>query len=136
MVEVDDQIFSSVQIRGSIPLFWQQVVGLEYKPKLVVETNPLTVFIANKSQMFKTHFDDLFNRYGDVIAVNLINKSGYEKPLGDEFQTQVMTLNDERLKYIHFDFHKECSKMQWHRLSLLMNQIQNNLDTQGYLKIT
>jgi hypothetical protein len=35
-------------------------------------------------------------------------------------------------RYIHFDFHKECSKMQWNRLSILMAAIKIDLDDQGY----
>ena len=34
---------SYVQIRGSIPLFWQQQVGLAYKPKLVLDNRRDTV---------------------------------------------------------------------------------------------
>jgi phosphatidylinositol 4-phosphatase len=35
--------YSYVQLRGSIPLFWQQQVGLGYKPKLVLDTRQDTV---------------------------------------------------------------------------------------------
>ena len=82
--------------------------------------------------MFKQHFKTMFYIYGPQIAVNLINKTGYEKPLGEEFARQVGLLNDVQLRYVHFDFHHECRKMQWHRLSILINQIQDDLDKQGY----
>jgi hypothetical protein len=87
---------------------------------------------------FRDHFESLFKIYGDTIAINLINKTGYEKPLGDEFQKQVNLMRDDRLKYIHFDFHKECRQMQWfllltrNRISVLIKQIENDLQTQGY----
>ena len=35
-------------------------------------------------------------------------------------------------RYIRFDFHKECSKMRWHRLSLLMDQIDADIEQHGY----
>jgi hypothetical protein len=70
--------------------------------------------------------------YGPVVAINLINKTGYEKPLGDEFARQVFQFNDPQLRYVHFDFHHECRKMQWHRLSKLMDAIKDELDGQMY----
>ncbi|KAJ3274182.1 Phosphatidylinositide phosphatase SAC1 [Terramyces sp. JEL0728] len=122
-------IRSYVQTRGSIPLFWRQEVGLKYKPKLVVETRSET------ENLFKQHFNKLFQLYGPQIAINLINKDGYEKPLGDEFERQAFLMNDERLKYVHFDFHHECRKMQWHNISKLIQSIEQDLITQSYCKV-
>ena len=34
---------SYVQVRGSIPLFWEQVVNIKYVPKLVIHDAPKTV---------------------------------------------------------------------------------------------
>ena len=36
------------------------------------------------------------------------------------------------VRYIHFDFHKQCSKMRWENLGILMGQIQDDLDKFGY----
>jgi hypothetical protein len=36
--------------------------------------------------------------------VNLINKSGYEGPMGDEFVKHVQLLNDSRIKYDIYSF--------------------------------
>ncbi|KAJ3254391.1 Phosphatidylinositide phosphatase SAC1 [Boothiomyces macroporosus] len=124
-----DAIRSYVQTRGSIPLFWRQEVGLKYKPKLVLDNRSET------ENLFRQHFNKLFQQYGPQIAINLINKDGYEKPLGDEFERQAFLMNDERLKYIHFDFHHECRKMQWHNISKLIQSIEQDLITQSYCKI-
>lgn len=35
--------YSFVQIRGSIPLHWQQVVNVRYQPQLQVLNHPMTV---------------------------------------------------------------------------------------------
>ena len=37
-----------------------------------------------------------------------------------------------RVKYIHFDFHKECSKMRWHNLNILMDKIRDDMSEFGY----
>ena len=43
--------------------------------------------------------NNLISQYGNVIVVNLINKGGYEGPLGDEYVKNVQLLNDSRIKY-------------------------------------
>lgn len=39
-------------------------------------------------------------------------------------------------RYLHFDFHKECSRMRWERLSLLMNQLDQDQISFGYVFLT
>ncbi|KAJ3406934.1 Phosphatidylinositide phosphatase SAC1 [Chytridiales sp. JEL 0842] len=119
-------VASYVQSRGSIPLFWQQQINVKYQPELILERNIQT------SDMFKRHLLEQISFYGDQILINLINKSGYESKLGDEFVRQCRLLNDSRVLYIHFDFHHECRKMRWDRLSLLVQQIEQDLSKQGY----
>jgi phosphatidylinositol 4-phosphatase len=117
-------IRSFVQVRGSIPLFWEQRVSLAYKPKLVIHDHQET------HRVFKQHFSSLFTIYGPQIAINLINSSGYEQPLALEFSRQASLFNNPNLRYIHFDFHHECRKMQWHRISVLIDQIEGDLEQQ------
>lgn len=64
---------SFVQTRGSIPLFWKQIVNIKYKPKLLIERR------ANSETMsaFSRHFENQIKIYSDQIVVNLINKNGY-----------------------------------------------------------
>jgi len=35
------------------------------------------------------------------------------------------------LRYEPFDFHKECRKMQWHRLSILTDRLGDDLQSFG-----
>ncbi|TPX40480.1 hypothetical protein SeMB42_g05977 [Synchytrium endobioticum] len=120
---------SFVQTRGSIPLYWRQITNVKYVPKLEIEQNP------NTPASFKKHFNEQISRYGNQLAVNLINTHGYEAGLGNEYAKQIRSANDTRIKYVHFDFHKECRKMQWHRISLLVDQIENELNQYGHTRI-
>ncbi|KAJ1554838.1 Phosphatidylinositide phosphatase SAC1, partial [Nowakowskiella sp. JEL0078] len=92
----------------------------------MVEHNPKT------ADSFKKHFSNQIQEYGSQIAVNLINKKGYEHRLGREFQKQITNLSDPNVKYVHFDFHQECKKMRWDRISILVKQIESDLKEQGY----
>jgi hypothetical protein len=79
----------------------------------------------------RAHFDEQISLYGPQILVNLINKKGYELPMGQAYARVVEQLNDPRLYYTHFDFHSECSKMRWHRIQLLVDQLKDRLVEQG-----
>ncbi|KAI9136819.1 SacI homology domain-containing protein [Paraphysoderma sedebokerense] len=120
-------VLSYVQIRGSIPLYWRQRINARYTPILEVMDRPDT------HNTFKRHIESNLNKYGESqVLVNLINKKGYELPLGEEFKRQIELLGDQRVKYTHFDFHHECRKMQWHRIQLLLDQLSNDLTHQSY----
>ncbi|KAJ3159758.1 Phosphatidylinositide phosphatase SAC1 [Geranomyces michiganensis] len=117
-----------VQTRGSMPMYWTQTANIRYQPKLEILPNPKT------AESFKKHFKTQLDLYGNQIVVNLINKHGYEHPLGEEFQRRINALAEPRIRYVHFDFHKECSKMRWDRISLLLDDIKAELAAQGYFK--
>ena len=126
VITPDGTTRSYLQIRGSIPLFWEQQVGFKYKPKLVLHNR------AETSLIFKQHYASLKHSYGPQIMINLINTSGYEGPLGEEFLNQVSAMNDSTLRYIHFDFHTQCKNMRWDRISILINELEQDLNLQGY----
>lgn len=39
------------------------------------------------------------------------------------------------LRYIAFDFHKECSKMRWNRLQILMDMLNDLIDQASYFAV-
>ncbi|KAI8391264.1 SacI homology domain-containing protein [Radiomyces spectabilis] len=117
---------SYVQTRGSIPVYWTQVINLKYTPRLWVGESRRSLSAA------RAHFDEQIRIYGPQILVNLINKKGYELPMGQAYARVIEQLNDPRLHYTHFDFHNECKKMRWDRIQLLVDQLQNQLEEQSY----
>ncbi|KAI8825774.1 Sac phosphatase domain-containing protein [Fimicolochytrium jonesii] len=119
---------SYVQTRGSIPLYWKQTANIRYQPKLEVVPDPKT------AASFKKHFDEQLRLYNRQIVVNLINKKGYEHPLGIAFASAIQRLNEPRIRYVHFDFHHECRNMRWDRISVLLEDIRPELEAQGYFK--
>ncbi|ORE02789.1 hypothetical protein BCV72DRAFT_43735 [Rhizopus microsporus var. microsporus] len=122
----ENKQLSYVQTRGSIPVYWAQIINLKYTPKLWIGETRKSLAAA------RMHFDEQIRIYGPQILVNLINKKGYELPMGQAYARTVEQLNDPRIHYIHFDFHAECSKMRWHRINLLLDQLKDKLVEQGY----
>ncbi|XP_068603089.1 phosphatidylinositol-3-phosphatase SAC1-A [Brachionichthys hirsutus] len=120
---------SFVQTRGSIPFYWSQRPNLKYKPKPQISKS------INQLDGFQRHFDSQIILYGRQTILNLINQNGSEKPLELAFDKMVTTLGNGMIKYIAFDFHKECSRMRWHRLQLLVNMVADMQEEFGYFLV-
>ncbi|CAL8295704.1 unnamed protein product [Merluccius merluccius] len=120
---------SFVQTRGSMPFFWSQRPNLKYKPKPLISTT------ANHMDGFKRHFDSQFLIYGKQTILNLVNQKGSEKPLEQTFAKMVSGADKGMIHYIAFDFHKECSRMRWHRLQLLVDAVTEKQDEYGYFMV-
>ena len=122
---------SLVQIRGSIPLFWSQFPNLKYKPPPVPTSTG-----QEQVAVLKVHLEHVIQTYGSVVLVNLINHTGPEQKMEKAFSNAVRTLNNQMVKFESFDFHHECRKMRWDRLSILMDRIQRDMEDFGYFHIS
>lgn len=108
--------FSYVQIRGSIPLFWEQSAGLlPGQQKINFTRSPQATQPA-----FDKHFEDLEIKYGSIYVVNLLSKekSG-EVELSKQYREHVIrsklnrthgdgaSSEHSQLKEFNYDFHAE-----------------------------
>ncbi|KAI8746472.1 phosphatidylinositide phosphatase SAC1, partial [Biomphalaria glabrata] len=118
-------VCSFVQTRGSIPLFWTQKANLKRLP------NPVVMDIDHM-QAFQKHFDQQVYVYGNQVIVNLINQDGPEQVLEKKLAQVVTNAQNENIRYEPFDFHKECKKMRWDRLSILMERLKPDMKKFGY----
>ncbi|KAG7275458.1 hypothetical protein CRUP_008314 [Coryphaenoides rupestris] len=92
--------------RGSMPFFWSQRPNLKYKPKPLISK-----------------------------TANHVNQKGSEKPLEQAFANLVSGADKGMIHYIAFDFHKECSRMRWHRLQLLVDAVADKQEEYGYFMV-
>ncbi|KAF2291694.1 hypothetical protein GH714_028211 [Hevea brasiliensis] len=118
---------SFVQVRGSMPFLWEQIVNLTYKPKFEI------VKPEDAPQVAERHFLDLRKKYGFVLAVDLVNKHGGEGRLSEKFASAMQHIISDDVRYLHFDFHKICGHIHFERLSILYDQIADFLEKSGYL---
>jgi hypothetical protein len=79
----------------------------------------------------RTHLEDQVGQYGPTALVNLINHKGHEKPIKEAYERVVAEVDARDVRYKYFDFHAECSKMRWNRISLLMDDMEGDLVRQG-----
>lgn len=111
-------LFSFLQTRGSVPVYWAEINNLRYKPKLVVKEGSSLDAAAK-------HFTEQVKIYGDNYLVNLVNQTGHELPVKEAYESTVSALNDPHLHYVYFDFHHECRGMKWYRVKMLIEQLSN-----------
>eukprot|EP00850_Spirogloea_muscicola_P003152 SM000012S25414 [mRNA] locus=s12:965567:972015:- [translate_table: standard] len=152
IVEVNGKIAAFVQVRGSIPLTWEQVVNLVYKPKMV------HLVVEDARDTAEKHFKALVESYGSVLVLDLINQRGSEGDLGKKYAEAMQALNElEDLqilwqdalmylspriilnkqfvvapRYVPFDFHRVCGHVHFERLSLLYDEVADTLSKQRY----
>ncbi|KAH7866717.1 hypothetical protein Vadar_023988 [Vaccinium darrowii] len=118
---------SLLQIRGSIPLIWEQIVDLSYKPRLNVIAHEET------SKVVERHFHDIVQRYGETIAVDLTDKHGDEGQLSAAFAAEMQKLPNVR--YVSFDFHHHCGKSNLENIQVLYDQVSEDFEKQGYFLV-
>ncbi|KAH0555961.1 hypothetical protein GP486_006094, partial [Trichoglossum hirsutum] len=145
------KVYSFVQMRGSIPLYFTQS-PYSFKPIPMMQHSP-----SINQAAFKKHFTGLVDRYGNVQAVSLVEKRGNEAQIGMEYEKSTNTLNRDggvagvKVKFEWFDFHAGdmplhppispftlpancavvCRGMKFERVGLLVDSLGHTLDEFG-----
>ncbi|MCD9560831.1 Fimbrin, actin-bundling protein [Datura stramonium] len=119
IIQLNGCTASFVQVRGSIPLLWDQIVDLTYKPKFEI------VRLDEAPRVAERHFLDLRKKYGNVLSVDLVNKHGGEGRLNEKFADAMQHVAGDDVRYLHFDFHHICGHVHFERLSILYDQIED-----------
>ncbi|KAK9699155.1 hypothetical protein RND81_08G156400 [Saponaria officinalis] len=118
---------SFLQVRGSIPLLWEQIVDLSYKPQLNIINHQETPKVVER------HFHDLSQRYGEILALDLTDKLGDEGKLSAAYAAEMQKLPNVR--YVSFDFHSVCGNSNFDNLHVLYDEIKDDFETQGYFLV-
>ncbi|NWR86251.1 SYNJ1 protein, partial [Furnarius figulus] len=125
VIYLDDSVSSFIQIRGSVPLFWEQ-------PGLQVGSHRVRMsrgFEAN-APAFDRHFQTLKNLYGKQIIVNLLGAKEGEHMLSKAFQSHLKASEHASdIKMVNFDYHQMVKGGKAEKLhSVLKPQVQKFLE--------
>ncbi|CAO1602095.1 Inositol-1,4,5-trisphosphate 5-phosphatase 1 [Xanthoria calcicola] len=129
--------FSYAQVRGSVPIFWEQATGLlPNQQKIQITRSPEATQPA-----FNKHFEQLELTYGTVHILNLMSATKVgEVELTARYQhhTQQSPLSEgpsgHRLIQSHFDFHAETKGPSgYEAASMVRRLIQDKADSFAYL---
>ncbi|KAF8504208.1 DNase I-like protein [Gautieria morchelliformis] len=99
----DHICFSYVQVRGSVPLFWEQQ-GLQTFGHKIQITRPQ----AASQPAFDRHFAQLIDQYSAVHAINLLGSRENEAILTSAYSQHLKTgraAGSEAIGLTNFDFH-------------------------------
>ncbi|KAG8862018.1 hypothetical protein FRB96_002461 [Tulasnella sp. 330] len=123
-------VFSHVQVRGSIPLFWSQPgVNLKPAPKL---DKPREESII----VFRQHFEEISTAYGPVTAVDVAELTGKEAVVTAPYREAMEHLNSPQATYHEFDFHRECAGMRYENIAKLVTKLERTFESQGFFWVS
>ena len=118
-------LFSLIQIRGSVPIFWEQQGIQLVQPRLQFTRSFDATQIA-----FRNHFDDLLHHYGEVHVVNLLSsKEGTpENGLRQTFERHLSALEKNKpVGYTSFDFNASA-KDSFSKVTRILEYIGQNIE--------
>lgn len=124
LVSTENKMYSYVQIRGSIPLSWTQTPTLKILPTIEVGDD------KDCNDVIEKHFNLLRKEYGKIVAISLSDIRGREAKLTNKYNE--LGPNIEGISYHYFNFSKECSKLRYNNVNILLNEIKDDFDSIGY----
>ncbi|KAJ7172335.1 SacI homology domain-containing protein [Mycena filopes] len=125
-------VFSYVQLRGSVPLFWTQSgYGLKPPPLLAADRTH-----DQHLDALKRHFQRTVPKYGPHTIVNLAEQQGKEAAITQGYREYMTELADKDAVYHEYDFHTETKGMKYENISKLIDAMERTFEHQGYLWIS
>lgn len=126
-------IYSFLQVRGSIPLFFTQS-PYAFKPTPIQQHSKE----ANQTACRK-HFESLSRNYGKLQIINLVEKHGVESIIGTAYEKAIEEVNkgtaqDHEIPFEWFDFHAACKGMKFENVSMLLDQLRDKIESFGSTK--
>uniref|UniRef100_A0A2K6N0W5 Synaptojanin-2 n=1 Tax=Rhinopithecus bieti TaxID=61621 RepID=A0A2K6N0W5_RHIBE len=115
-IYMDDGVSSFVQIRGSVPLFWEQ-------PGLQVGSHHLRLHrgLEANAPAFDRHMVLLKEQYGQQVVVNLLGSRGGEEVLNRAFKKLLWaSCHAGDTPMINFDFHQFAKGGKLEKLETLL----------------
>jgi hypothetical protein len=134
--------FSYAQIRGSVPVFWEQAAGLIPGQQKI----SITRSAEGTQPAFDKHFGELEQNYGAVHVVNLLSETkpgeaeltnlfryGIDKSALNRSDEHTSSRDHQLLRETEFDFHAETKGPNgYEAASLIRRLIENSADGFAY----
>jgi hypothetical protein len=118
-----------VQLRGSMPFIWKQTPDFKWSPSCTIEQND-----KFNTEIARKNYNDIKKWYKGCTFLNLIDKKGTQKRMGEYFELMHRNLNDSDMRLVWFDFHSECKNMKYENLSKLLDLVQGEMESYSYFE--
>ena len=110
------KVYSHVQVRGSMPFFWQQpsLTDIQLIGSVELSIRP-----------FLLHFKELNQSYngGKIACLNLVAGKGKENTLKSRYESIMKQTNLKQAQYFYFDFHLECAENSDPMMHMLKSKV-------------
>lgn len=123
-------MFSYVQLRGSMPFLWQQTPDLKWSPKCTIDPNDKL-----NTEITRKNYQDIKKNYENCCMLNLIDKKGTQKRMGEYFDRMHTSVGEPDFKLVWFDFHAECKNMKYENLSKLLDLCSKEIENYGFFHL-
>lgn len=120
----NDSLFSFIQIRGPVPVFWSQTPGKSL----------FRIMVGNdleSKKAFENHCQILTEYYSNFIAVCLTQQFGFEQILREKF----LQFCEDKVRFEYFDFNVECKLFNYTNIEKLLERISDSTQSFGWTKI-
>ncbi|AET40168.1 uncharacterized protein Ecym_5414 [Eremothecium cymbalariae DBVPG len=126
----NDYCYSFTEIRGSVPVFWEQDTSL-INPKVQI-----TRSVEATQPIFDEHFQRLVDKYGPIHVVNLLSTKYSEMELTRRYRSHLERSRNlklgENVFMTDFDFHRETKDQGFSAASRIRPMIEKSLLENGY----
>ncbi|GFQ96247.1 synaptojanin-1 [Trichonephila clavata] len=128
VIYLKNRTCSYVQIRGSVPLFFEQP-GLQVgSHKVKLSRGP-----EASAPSFDRHLTQIVKLYGDQVLINLLGCKEGETLLSKMFQNHhKVSKYSKSIPYIAFDYHAQCRGGKQENLDILKRKIVPYLESFGF----
>jgi hypothetical protein len=122
LIKHGNHLMSFVQIRGSVPVFWQQT-GMTAQTEITrIPELTTPAYLKHLEEIQKDYFPLIF-------MINLMN---FHKPneqiITQNFENQIKINNLRSCKYVFWDFQSECKNDNYERIDMLIKNVENVLN--------
>lgn len=126
-IYMDSEVVSYLQIRGSVPLFWEQPGVQVGSHKVKMSRGPESSVSA-----FDKHFMYIKERYGHQAIINLLGTSLIGSKEGEAMLSQLFQSHHQKSQHVDvphivFDYHQECRGGNVKNLSKLKSKVDTYL---------
>ncbi|VDN19587.1 unnamed protein product, partial [Dibothriocephalus latus] len=119
----NNQVASHVQVRGTVPLFWEQPGIQVGSHKIKLSRLPETSLPA-----FQRHFADILSRYGETVIINLLGSKEGEGQLSAAYHDHLkMSEFSGSIAYHHFDYHAKVTSQNFESLQAFLAKLEPQL---------
>lgn len=95
---------------------------MKWSPKVVINHNDKL-----NTEITRKNYNDIKKNYENCALINLIDKKGSQKRMGDYFERMHMSVGENDFRLIWFDFHAECKNMKYENIARLLDMITKEI---------